>query len=321
MIYSIDLVSNSEREITRKNLRNLTLTNVWLELKEPTREESEAVSERTGIPIDLLEIKDVSQSVSLRLEQNYGVVNFVVVSEIIAQKEIHPMTIVFSKDFLITLEKKECRKIVELAKARMDKVRKDSPAIVAYYLLDEMIDYNFTHLEKLEELVADLEEEIMEKVDADSIKKVFRLKSHMVSFNKLLWYERGLVFNLRKTQAAYLTEKARKLFDTAHEFLTRQIDIVETFREIMTDAINVYLSAISNKINSAMKTLTIVIFYLTVITTLTSFPNTVATFFGISQFGHTDAMIVFAAIMLSVIIPLLWLWNRRWLRPDENRFK
>jgi Mg2+ and Co2+ transporter CorA len=75
----------------------------------------------------------------------------------------------------------------------------------------------------------------------------------------------------------------------------------------MTDAINVYLSAISNKINSAIKALTIVIFYLTVITTVTSFPNTVATFFGISQFGNTDAEIVFAAIILSIVLPLLWL--------------
>jgi len=89
----------------------------------------------------------------------------------------------------------------------------------------------------------------------------------------------------------------------------------------MTDAINVYLSAIPNKINSAIKALTIVIFYLTVITTITSFPNTVATFFGISQFGNTDALIVFATIMLSIVLPLLWLWNRRWLWPDGNLFK
>jgi len=119
----------------------------------------------------------------------------------------------------------------------------------------------------------------------------------------------------------FFDTRALNLFDTAHEFLTRQIDIVETYREIMTDAINVYLSAISNKINSAIKALTIVIFYLTVITTVTSFPNTVATFFGISQFGNTDAVIVFAAIILSIVLPLLWLWNRRWLRPDGNLFK
>jgi len=321
MIYSIDLINNSEKKVKSEDLRNLRLTNVWLELREPTKEEVEAVSEKTGIPIDLLEIKEASQSISLRWEQDYGVVNFVVVSEIIASKEIHPITIAFSKDFLITLEKKEYQEIVDLAKARMDKVKNDPPSIVAYYLLDEIIDHNFTHLEKLEELTAELEEEIMEKADADTIRKVFRLKSRMVSFNKVLWYERGLVFNLRKTQAVCVTEKARNLFDTAHEFLTRQIDIVETYREIMTDAINVYLSTISNKINSAIKALTIVIFYLTVITTITSFPNTVATFFGISQFGNTDAVIVFAAIMLSIVLPLLWLWNRRWLRPDGNLFK
>ena len=321
MIYSIDLISNSEKELKLDDLRNLKLTNVWLELREPTKEELEAVSEKTDIPIDLLEIKEASQSISLRWEQDYGVINFVVISEIISSKEIHPITIAFSKDFLITLEKKEYQKIVELAKTRMDKVKNDPPSIVAYYLLDEIIDHNFTHLEKLEELTADLEEEIMEKTDAGTLRKVFRLKSRMVNFNKVLWYERGMIFNLRKTQAACMTAKARSLFDTAHEFLTRQIDIVETYREIMTDAINVYLSAISNKINSAIKALTIVIFYLTVITTITSFPNTVATFFGISQFGNTNAVIVFTAIILSIVLPLLWLWKRRWLRLDGNLFK
>lgn len=86
----------------------------------------------------------------------------------------------------------------------------------------------------------------------------------------------------------------------------------------MTDAINVYLSAISNRINSTIKGLTVVIFYLTVITTITSFPNTVATFFGISQFGNTDYVIIYAALILSIILPLLWLWRSKWLRPNEQ---
>lgn len=321
MIYSIDLVSNSEMELKPEDLKDLKLADTWLELMEPTKEELARVAEMSGIPIDLLEIKETSQSISLRWEQDYGLINFVVVSEIITSREIYPITIAFAEDFLITVEKKEYKKIVDLAKARMDKVRNDPPSIVAYYLLDEIIDHNFTHLEKLEELTADLEEEIMEKANADTIRKVFRLKSRMVSFNKVLWYERGLIFNLRKAQAVCVTEKARNLFDTAHEFLTRQIDIVETYREIMTDAINVYLSAISNKINSAIKALTVVIFYLTIITTITSFPNTVATFFGISQFGNTDASIILVAIGLSIVLPLLWLWKRKWLRPDGNLFK
>jgi magnesium transporter len=318
VINVVDLLSDSEKELKPEDLRNLRLMNVWLELVEPTKKELSAVSEKTGIPIDLLEIKEVSQSVSLRWEQDFGIINFVFISEIITLKEIYPITIVFSKDFLITVEKKEYRKTVDLAKARMIKTRNDPPSIVAYYILDEMIDHNFSHIQQLEEFTATLEEEVMEKTDMATIRKLFRLKSRMVSLNKILWYERGLIFNLRKAQSACLTAKARGLFDTAHEYLTRQIDIVESFREILTDAINVYLSAISNRINSAIKALTIVIFYLTVVTTITSFPNTVATFFGISQFGNTHYAIIYAAIALSMVLPLLWLWRAKWLRPDEH---
>lgn len=318
MINSIDLFTDSKRELKPEDLKKLRLTNVWLELEEPTRDELVAVSEKTEIPIDLLEIKEISQSVSLRWEQDFGVINFVVISEIITSKEIYPITIVFSKDLLVTVQKKEYRKIVDMAKARMRKTRNDPPSIVAYYILDEMIDNNFSHLQKMEELTATLEEDVIEKADIGIIRKLFKMKSRMVSFNKILWYERGLIFNLRKTEATCMTAKARSLFDTAHEFLTRQIDIVESYREIMTDAINVYLSAISNKINSAIKALTVVIFYLTIITTITSFPNTIATFFGISQFGNTNNVIIYATIILSTILPLLWLWKSKWLRPNEQ---
>jgi Mg2+ and Co2+ transporter CorA len=85
----------------------------------------------------------------------------------------------------------------------------------------------------------------------------------------------------------------------------------------MSDAINVHLSAVSNKINFSIKSLTVVIFYLTIITTVTSFPNTVATFFGISQFGNTSALVVLIAILLSVILPLLWLWRKKWLKFEQ----
>lgn len=73
------------------------MMNVWLELVEPTKEELSAVSEKTGIPIDLLEIKEVSQSVSLRWEQDFGIINFVFISEIITLKEIYPITSVFKR--------------------------------------------------------------------------------------------------------------------------------------------------------------------------------------------------------------------------------
>jgi len=314
VIYSINLEDNSETELRMEDLKYLRLENSWLEIMDPTREELEAISEISGIPVDLMEIPVNGESVNMRMEPEFGIINFAVVSEIIESREIHPIIIVFSKNFLITVEKKEYKRIIDLAKVRMHKTKVDPPSLVAYYVLDEMVSHNFSHLEKIEERTANLEEEILEKTDVATIKRVFRLKSRLISFNKILWYERGLIFNLKTSGATCVSTKARSLFDTTHEYLTRQIDIVETYREIMGDAINAYLSTVSNRINASIRGLTVVIFYLTIITTVTAFPNTVATFFGISQFGNTSYLIIFAVLILSIVLPSIWLWRKKWLR-------
>jgi Mg2+ and Co2+ transporter CorA len=183
---------------------------------------------------------------------------------------------------------------------------------VVYFIIDEIVDNHYGQLENIETVTADIEEEIIEKPNAQILKKILSLKSNMIRFNKNLWYERGLVFNLRKFESV-MPPKIRDLFDTIHEDLTRQIDIADTYREILSDAINVHLSATSNKINFSINSLTIVIFYLTIITTVTSFPNTVATFFGISQFGDSHVVLVVTALLASTILPFVWLWRKKWL--------
>jgi magnesium transporter len=234
--------------------------------------------------------------------------------DVVATKKVYPMVVVFAKNFLLTITKKEALPIINIAKARMSKAKIDPPSEVAYFIIDEIIADHYIHIEKLEEVTSKIEEEVLEKNSSETLKHIFKLKTNMVRFNKILWYERGLVFNLRKCSDDCMPAKVRSLFDTTHEDLTRQIDIVETYREILSDAINVHLSAVSNKINLSIQGLTVVIFYLTIVTTLTSFPNTIATFFGISQFGNTDVAIVAVAILLSIVLPFVWLWRKNWLR-------
>jgi magnesium transporter len=200
----------------------------------------------------------------------------------------------------------------------MSKTKIDPPSQVTYFIIDEIVASHYNQLEKLEGLTSRIEEEVVDKTKPETLKKIFKLKSNMISFNKMLWYERGLIFNLRRCGDSCMAAKARALFDTTHEDLTRQIDIVETYREVLSDAINVHLSSISNKINLSIQSLTIVIFYLTVVTTLTSFPNTVATFFGISQFGGTNVAVVAVAILLSIVLPFIWLWKKRWLSFEKR---
>jgi len=310
----VDLQTNIEKEIQAEDVETFSLTNVWFELVDPTENELQAVAEAVDISVNFLRLPKSHTAIDLRLEPDFGVINFLVMQDVVSTKKVYPIVLVFAKNFLLTITKKEIQSIVDIAKARMSKAKVDPPSQVAYYIIDEVIANHYIHIEKLEGVTSRIEEEVLEKTSTETLKHIFKLKTNMIRFNKTLWYERGIVFNLRKCSDDCMPAKVRALFDSTHEELTRQVDIVETYREILSDAINVHLSAVSNKINLSIQGLTVVIFYLTIITMLTSFPNTIATFFGISQFGNTDVTIVAAAILLSIALPFVWLWRKNWLR-------
>jgi magnesium transporter len=314
MIVRINLDDNSENVIDVATLQTSDLQNVWLELINPTSQELQEVAARMAISEHFLNLSRADNLVSFRREDEYVVINFLVLKDVDGIEEANPIILVFSKNFLVTIMKKLDETLIGTAKARMNKAKVDPPGQVAYFILDEIVSAHFSKIEKLEELTTHLEEEVIENTSPATLKKIFELKTKLVGFNKTLWYERGLVFNIKTCGDACVSPKVRSLFDTTHEDLTRQIDIVETYREILSDAINVHLSAVSNKINLSIQSLTIVIFYLTIVTTVTSFPNTIATFFGISQFGQTNIWIILTAITLSIILPLIWLWRRKWLK-------
>jgi magnesium transporter len=317
MIRAVNLGDNSENTISLEALKILDLRNFWLELIDPNPEELQAVANKTAVAKHFLELPETDGQVNLRLEEDFTVINFIIPRDILVTKEVDPIVMVFSKNFLVTVKKKVDQQIIDTVKDRMSKTKIDPPAMVTYFIIDEIVSRHFIHLQKLETLTSRIEEEVVEKTSPETLKKIFRLKSKLISFNKILWYERSLIFNLKTCGEACIPSKSRDMFSTTHEDLTRQIDIVETYREIMSDAINVHLSAVSNKINFSIKSLTVVIFYLTIVTTVTSFPNTVATFFGISQFGGTNIIVIFVAVLLSIILPFLWLWRNKWLKLQE----
>ena len=125
------------------------------------------------------------------------------------------------KTFLVTVSKSEDESIINLAKERLHKVKFDPPSVAAFYVLDEIVANHFVHLERIEELAAHLEEEVVENPDPTLVRRILQAKSRLTSFNKTLWYERGLVFNLKKCETVYLSVKARSLFDSTHEYLTQ----------------------------------------------------------------------------------------------------
>jgi Mg2+ and Co2+ transporter CorA len=186
MIGLVNLSDNSETQVSSKDFLNAPLANVWIDVTDPSREELEIIAGRTSIPTDFLQLPESENFVNLRIEPEYGVINFLMVEEIFASKIFRPIVLAFSKDVLVTVVGKEGQSKFRIVKERMHKVKIDPPSLVAYFILDEIVDSHFMHLEKIEENTVNLEEEVLEKTGEDTLKNIFSLKARLVSFNKVL---------------------------------------------------------------------------------------------------------------------------------------
>src|SRR4030042_2519826 len=115
MIRLVQLGNNSENIIQPKELPTQKLANVWLELVDPTEDELRAVADSTQISIGFLRLPQTGE-VDLRIQTGYGIINFLVMQDITSTKKTHPITLAFSKEFLITVATKDIQYIINLAK-------------------------------------------------------------------------------------------------------------------------------------------------------------------------------------------------------------
>lgn len=316
MLRLINLLDNSERLVAAQTLEKEKIKNFWIEAENPSDLEMEVLSKKLDVPKDLLNPPEIATYATLHLQDSCAILQFSSLDSDLNARNALPVTLCFSMDWVLTL----CTRQVPAIKKAKERLRKkvlDKPSYVVHSILDEISATYFEYLERIEDQTRDIEEKMIERADQASMRELFFLKSDLITFNKFLWYERGALFSLKKLDAPYMTKGFKEMVDDVHDDITRQIDIVETFREVLSDALDAYLSTISNKINLSIKRLTVIVLYLTVISTILVFPNTIATVLGIPVIGsNVNPYLVIGLLSVSTLIPAVWLLRKQWLAPD-----
>ncbi len=316
MISILSLKDGSERSLSDADLSKLTPRGIWIDVVDPSPGDISRLSELLGIPANHLELSGLKSYANIHFLEKACVLQLSGITGPKGPRQMSPIILAFSGNFLLSIRHGSLAPI-QRARERFHKTKSGTPANLVYTIVDEVISDYFDYLEWFEEQTIDLEERIIEKPSQQLLREVLRLKAKIISFNKVLWYERGALFSLKKTSLSYVSRETAELFDDVHDDLVRQIDIVETFREILSDSLDAYLSTISNRINFSIRELTVVVLYLTIISTITVFPNTIATIFGIPSFGSsTNPWIIIGLLVVSTVLPAIWLLRRRWLSPS-----
>ena len=143
-----------------------------------------------------------------------------------------------------------------LRKGRIQ-MRKSGPDYLAYALMDAVVDQYFLILEKMGERIEHFEDRVHSEPTPKILQGIHDLKREIIYFRKQVWPMRELLNNLQKTES-HLVQQTNKVFiRDVYDHTIQVIDTIESFRDIIVGMMDLYLSAMSNRMNEVMKVLTI----------------------------------------------------------------
>src|SRR5690606_20535905 len=105
--------------------------------------------------------------------------------------------------------------------------------------------------------VAKVEEEIIAEPKDESLLELYNLKREVIYLRKQVWPLRDMLSNLQRSESEFISPNSFIFFRDLQDHTTRIIDTVETYRDLLSGIMDVYLSTNANKMNQVMKVLTI----------------------------------------------------------------
>ncbi len=137
------------------------------------------------------------------------------------------------------------------------RIRKCGADYLAYALMDAVTDCYFHAIEKIGDIVEDIEVEVIKSSNKESLLQLYKLKRDMIYLRKQVWPMRDMISNMIRSETKLINPTTDIYLRDLQDHVTRIIDTVETYRDLLSGIMDVYLSTNSNKMNEVMKVLTI----------------------------------------------------------------
>lgn len=138
------------------------------------------------------------------------------------------------------------------------RIRKEYSDYLAYSLMDAIVDNYFFILEKSEEDIEGLEEEIIQSSDKTLLPSIHHLKREMLTLRRSVWPLRETINSLMHSDNPLIHDTTRIYLRDIYDHTIQVIETIESLRDISSGLLDIYLSSVSNRLNEIMKVLTII---------------------------------------------------------------
>ena len=212
--------------------------------------------------------------------------------------EVH---IFYSESYLVTVRREHapsCHELRERYAKRPGQLER--PIVVLYRLLDSLTDSFFPALEDYDDRIDEVEEAIFQDPKDEHLQEIVRMKRSLNRLRRVVGPQRDLAGQLfgGAVILAGSDAEAERYFRDIFDHLIRVTDLIDSYKDLLTGAMDVYLSMVSNRLNLVVQKLTVLSTILLPLIVITGF-------FG-QNFGwlvrHVGSLTAF--ILLGLLLPI-----------------
>jgi len=231
----------------------------WHELRDSNDAELERLADR--YQLHALHVEDFRhRNQSAKIEENGGYL-FVVLKPIEIDEdgglEVSDLDLFVGRDFLITVEeggKGAVARMLQQVRAAWGAGRADQ---LLYRIADAVVDSYLPVLDRFNDMIDDLEDEVLEKPTPQALERIFRAKRGLVQLRRVLVNTRDVAGHMMRAESELIGREMWPFLRDLYDHLARNLDLVETQRDLLNGALDIYLSSVANRTNQVVKVLTV----------------------------------------------------------------
>lgn len=173
----------------------------------------------------------------------------------------HELNLFLGSNYLVSCSLHENIKPIESVWEglnRDERLHENGSDFLCHAILDRLVDSYMPVLDKLDDEIDLLEDSVMAKPEPQTLERILSLKHNIMALRRVISPMREVVNKLSRDDYPQIDQHSRIYFRDIYDHLVRFQDLSESIRDIVSGALDIYLSSTSLRLNEIMKALTIV---------------------------------------------------------------
>jgi magnesium transporter len=227
--------------------------------------------------------------------------------------EAEQISIILGPDYVLSFQEDASRDVFNMLRDKIrlpqHRIRQGKSDHLFYMMIDLIVDHYFVVMEKISEKIEILEEEIIRNANKRSLARINQLRKEMIVLKRNIVPVRELVNGILRSESPLLQERTEKYFKDVYDHIVQANDLAESYRDMMMNLQDLYLSNVNLKMNEVMKVMAVV-------TSLLAPATVIGGMFGMNfdviPFAHHGkGFFIACGVMVAIPLIMLFFFRRR----------